>query len=131
MRLKTLIIFVNPYHILDYCANEKPAGLEDGSIGDNQITVSSFYPGRPSSDARLKDGNFWAVFDANPNRNHWIQITFMSNNLIKGIRTQGAALGYGQWVKTLQVQTGDDVNTLKPIQEAGSVKVSVRQFFFT
>ena len=105
----------------------KPAGLEDGSIVDSQISASSIYgSGRPASAARLNNSNFWA---SSGNRdNQWIQIDLLTAIPIKGITTQGSGHSLGQWVKEYHVAVGNNVAALEPIMESGSIKVNVTTY---
>ena len=110
-----------------------PAGLQDGSITDAQFSASSShytdynveYCGRCPWYARLHNDDFWAVLNYE-NSYHWIQIDLLSaTQPIVGIQTQGSTpeTRPTQWVETLQVETGNDSTSLKPIMESGVNKV--------
>ena len=108
-----------------------PAGLQDGSIRGEQFSASSShynveYCGRCPWYARLHNDNFWAVLNPTANSYHWIQIDLLSAaRPIIGIQTQGSTPETLplQWVETLQVETGNDSTSLKPIMESGIIKV--------
>ena len=110
------------------CAINKTAGLEDGSIGDDQITSSSRYGNsddRAPWNARLNnEATFWAAANNRRTGYHWLQIDFVNDTIIKGIRTQGSLPAQGQWVRSLEIETGDDEDILYPIQVNGSIVVS-------
>ena len=113
------------------CAINKTAGLEDGSLSDDQITSSSHYSGRDPWNARLNnEASFWAAANSRRTGYHWLQIDFGNDTIIKGIRTQGSFVAVGQWVQSLEIETGDDEDILYPIQVNGSIVVSSLDILF-
>ena len=107
------------------CAINKTAGLEDGSISDDQITSSSRYGDRAPWNARLNnETTFWAAANNIRTGDHWLQIDFINETTIKGIQTQGSLPAQAQWVSYLEIEAGDDEFILHPIQVNGSVVVS-------
>ncbi len=96
----------------------KPFGLQDLRIKDDQITASSHVSNSLPQYARLNNGSFWKGSDAGYS---WLQVDFLSTVAITKIQTQG---GGGFWITHLSVMTGRDENSLVPIMESGSEKVS-------
>ena len=105
-----------------------PLGLADGSVGNNQITASSYigsYGGdtpRPPEDGRLNGNNYWAYSGSSIQVNHWFQVDFLMGKVITGIQTQARPQG-GQWITELKIKYGQDTAQLTPIQESGRDKV--------
>ena len=96
--------------------------MESGDIADTQISGSGstyeFYP----SKARLHNvDDFWS---AKYEDDMWLQIDFLELVGITGIQTQGASPTVKQWVTTLQIHTGSDVDLITPIVEGGDPMVS-------
>ena len=110
------------------CAPYGPLGMEDGRIGDSQITASSYltflgFSLEPKY-ARLKGSKYWAADELNDP--HWIQVDFLVSVEISGIQIKGdGRLGR---TETLQVAYGDSEDPLVSIEdESGNSKV--RQIF--
>ena len=116
--------------------------MESRLIRNVQITASSRYPGYPPWDGRLnnKDYMYWATADQNPTDQQWIQVDFLDSTttgkhvIITGIQTQGS--GYhcckpDCWVKSLQIQTGDTIETLEFIRKEGTSVPKVILFLFS
>ncbi len=100
----------------------RPLGLQDLRIDDLQITASDSYHNvstRLPRYARLNDNSFWASKHWGY---RWLQVDFLSTVAITKIQTQG---GGGFWVKHLSVMTGRDEDSLAPIMNSGSEKVSI------
>ena len=110
------------FFLLDSNGKLEALGMEWGYIADAQITGSGntyeYYP----SEARLHNVNgFWS---ATIKDEIWLQIDFLELVGITGIQTQGAGLNVVQWVKTLQIHTGYDVNSITPIMDGNDPMVS-------
>ena len=124
-------MFVLCINLLVSDSNEKleALGMEWGYIADAQISGSGhtyqYYP----SEARLHNSNsFWS---ANvEDEIIWLQIDFLELVGITGIQTQGASTTIAQWVKTLQIHIGNDVNSISPIMEGSDPMVSNMCHFF-
>ncbi len=109
------------WHVFVFVLDPKPLGLQDFRIKDDQITASDSYhnvSSRLPRYARLNSNSFWAGLDR---RYRWLQVDFLSTVGVTKIQTQG---GGGYWVKHLSVMTGRDEDSLVPIMESGSEKVS-------
>ncbi|XP_072040245.1 IgGFc-binding protein-like [Amphiura filiformis] len=84
-------------------------GLEDGRIGNEEITASSIYDSSYSAaQGRLNNKNkYWATQEEVPN-NAFIQIRFRKEVTLCGIRTQGSAQSaYNEYVTALEIQCGE------------------------
>ena len=106
--------------------------MEDRSIDDTQITASSYLNDyrnefKPHL-ARLNNQgfNYWAP-DYSDLFNSWIQVDFLTNVELYGIKRQGFRDSvYNYYVSELEVQTGDSEEFLKFIEdEKGNPKVKV------
>ncbi|XP_072046707.1 retinoschisin-like [Amphiura filiformis] len=84
----------------------RPLGMEDGSISDDQISVSSVHgPTFPVPKARYNSTTSWVPNSATDPDNPWIQIDLIDSVFISGIVTQGTGYGgYQWWVTTLYLQ---------------------------
>ena len=92
--------------------------MEGGEIADSQITGSSHTSDNYPWKARLhNDDGFWSPEIEDE---IWLQIDFLEPVGITGIQTQGAGPTVAQWVKTLQIHTGYDVDSFTPVMD-GSV----------
>ena len=113
------------------CGSFGPLGMEDRSIDDTQITASSYYSDYKPHLARLNNqgSNYWAwVTDYSNPRSSWIQVDFLTNVELYGIKIQGFRDSLDQYmhVSQLEVQTGDSEESLKFIEdESGNPKVKV------
>ena len=102
--------------------------MEDGTIPNAQITASSFYsfiglfPLQPWK-GRLNDADYWATSGSNPT-NPWIQVvvSLLEPVTITAIQIQGGTKP--EWVKTLQIQTGDSEANLAYIMDGNVAAVS-------
>ena len=105
--------------------------MEDRSIEDTQITASSY-----TSDwrndykphlARLNNQglNYWAPEISGYPLSAWIQVDFLTNVELYGMRRQGFRDSfYNQYVSVLEIQTGNSEESLKFIEdERGNPKV--------
>ena len=107
---------------------ESAFGMEDGTIPNAQITGSSFYSADSlyAYEGRLKHTKYWATSIQNPS-NPWIQVvlSLVEPVTITAIQVQGSAFSaYSEWVKTLQIQTGDSEASLAYIMDGNMAAVS-------
>ncbi len=104
------------------CNSPAALGLESKKIQNRQITASSYYDAdhRPE-EARLNNVECWASGDSEGPA-PWLQVDLKETYIITGIQVQGSP-GANEWVKELQVQTGETEASLAFIQENGSPKV--------
>ena len=114
------------------CGSHGPLGMEDRSIFDSQITASSYFSDKDNDYkphlARLNNQglNYWAPHHSNLS-NSWIQVEFLANVELYGIKTQGFRDSLlNRFVSELKVQTGDSETSLVFIEdEGGYPKVKV------
>ena len=115
-------MFVFCLLISDSNAKLEALGMEWGYIHGSQISSSGHTNEHSSSEARLNNVNgFWS---AEIQDEIWLQIDFLELFGITGIQTQGASPKIAEWVKTLQIHTGNDVNSITPIMEGSDPMVS-------
>lgn len=88
LTLFTFIIF-----IAGYC--NRPLGLQNRRLKNNQITASSSYPGLPTWRARLHHAQAWCA--RYNNHNQWIKFDFVSVTKVTGVAVQGRSNAH-QWV---------------------------------
>ena len=106
----------------DSIEKEEALGMEWGYIHGSQISSSGHTDEHSPSEARLHNVNgFWS---AEIQDEIWLQIDFLELFGITGIQTQGASPTIAEWVKTLQIYTGNDVNSITPIMEGRDPMVS-------
>ncbi|XP_072051539.1 EGF-like repeat and discoidin I-like domain-containing protein 3 [Amphiura filiformis] len=103
------------------CSVPGPLGMENRFIiQDEQITASDYDsgPGNAPEEGRLNNRDlFWATSVGNPT-DPWIQVDFQENVIITGIQTQGSSSSsWNDWVKRLQVQSGDSEESLTYIAD--------------
>ena len=98
-------------------------GMENEVIVNDQLTASSFYPGKEAWKARLNNVEYWAPATAEPT-DAWIQVDLLRGTKVTHLITQGSGNDYQKWVKELQVQYGFSPDELMYISEAGEPKVS-------
>ena len=96
--------------------------MEDRSIDDTQITASSYLNDYKPHLARLNNqgSNYWAwVTDYSNPRSSWIQVDFLTNVELYGIKIQGFldSSDLYKHVADLAVQTGDSEESLKFIED--------------
>ena len=96
--------------------------MEGGDITDAQISSSGqnyeYYPWK----ARLhNDNGFWS---AEVKDEIWLQIDFLELVGITGIQTQGASPKVAQWVKSLQIHTGHNADSITPVMNGSVAMVS-------
>ena len=97
--------------------------MELGSITDAQISANGHNYHYFPTEARLHNVDlFWSAYKSDDEI--WLQIDFLELVGITGIQTQGASPTIAQWVKTLQIHTGYDVNSITPIMEGSDPMVS-------
>ncbi len=105
------------------CNNPSALGMESGTIQDNQITASSYWNNNNNygpSRARLHDTNGWTSGTVS---DEWLQVDLLQTFIITGIKVQGSPVD-DEWVKKLQVQSGETEASLAFIEDGGSTKVS-------
>ena len=111
------------------CRSFGPLGMEDRSIDDTQITASSYLSDFKPHLARLNNQglNHWAPDVSDFPFNLWIQVDFLTNVEIYGMKIQGFRnTNHNHFVAELKVQTGDSEESLKFIEyEGGNPKVKV------
>ena len=101
---------------------EEALGMEWGYIHGSQISSSGHTDEHSPSEARLNNVNgFWS---AEIQDEIWLQIDFLELFGITGIQTQGASPTIAEWVETLQIHIGNDVNLITPIMEGSEPMVS-------
>ena len=88
LTLFTFIIFT-----AGYC--NRPLGLQNRRLKNNQITASSSYPGLPTWRARLHHAQAWCA--RYNNHNQWIKFDFVSVTKVTGVAVQGRSNAH-QWV---------------------------------
>ncbi|CAH3172634.1 unnamed protein product [Porites evermanni] len=76
-----------------YC--NRPLGLQNRRLKNNQITASSSYPGLPTWRARLHHAQAWCA--RYNNHNQWIKFDFVSVTKVTGVAVQGRSNAH-QWV---------------------------------
>ncbi|XP_072017271.1 uncharacterized protein [Amphiura filiformis] len=106
--------------LAEECSQPMPLGMESGSIGDDQLSASSFYSwlDRPS-EGRLNNSAYWA--SGNKNNNQWFQVKFLSVVTITEIITQGSGdshIPWRYWITQLRIAFIDSASTLKLIRDA-------------
>ena len=79
--------------IAGYC--NRPLGLQNRRLKNNQITASSSYPGLPTWRARLHHAQAWCA--RYNNHNQWIKFDFVSVTKVTGVAVQGRSNAH-QWV---------------------------------
>ena len=107
--------------------------MEDRTIDDTQITASSYFSDSRNDYkphlARLNNQglNYWAPKFSGYPLSSWIQVDFLTNVVLYGIKRQGFRDSfYNYFVSQLEVQTGDSEESLKFIEdEKGNPKVKV------
>ncbi|XP_078381344.1 coagulation factor V-like [Oculina patagonica] len=85
------------------CSQSVPLGMEDGSIPDNKITVSSTHTNQEAAWGRLhcSQGSWTPVAESDY---QWFQVDFVPEvKLITRIATQGYGNNYYWWVTTYYV----------------------------
>ena len=95
--------------------------MENGKIGNDQISASSHYNGIPPSFARLnRIGKGWAA--GSRNTNQWLQVDFQQTSIITGISTQG--LGpLNQYVTAYKISFSNNGNNFDGYKAGGVLKV--------
>ena len=108
----------------------EPFGMEDGTITNAQITVSSIHgPTFPAYRARLNSPSCWlpsgTELTASPTS--WVNVDLLSIQNISAIVTQGCGYGtYAWWTTTLYVQYDLPGSGLVYVQdEQGNNKVTI------
>ena len=104
--------------------------MEERTIDDTQITASSYLSANGNDYkphlARLNNQgfNYWAP-DYSDFYSSWIQVDFLTNVELYGIKRQGFRNSFKNFFVTeLEVQTGDSEESLKVIEdERGNSKV--------
>ena len=92
---------------LSISACVEPLGMEDGSIRDSQITVSSVYNNHSAKSgpaARLKGLGAWVAHSKDVHQ--WIQVDLLVSKMVSGIVLQGRG-AYAKWVTKYKVQYVD------------------------
>ena len=102
--------------------------MEGDSIDDSQITSSGHTDDNSPSEARLhNEDGFWS---AEIQDEIWLQIDFLEPLGLTGIQTQGAGPKIQEWVESLQIHIGNDVNSLTPIMDGDDPMVSIMCHFY-
>ena len=97
--------------------------MEGDSIDDSQISSSGHTDENSPSEARLHNENgYWS---AEIQDEIWLQIDFLEPLGVTGIQTQGAGPTIPEWVESLQIHVGNDVNSITPIMEGSDPMVSI------
>lgn len=102
-------------------------GMENGQIGDAQITASSEYSeayAAPQGRLNVKAGG-GAWLPSTSNVYQWLQVDLGRYRVVTGIATQGRN-GISQWVTSYELQYSEDGVTFVYYKEEGqsSPKVS-------
>ncbi|XP_028416913.1 lactadherin-like [Dendronephthya gigantea] len=102
------------------CVNPQPLGMEDGSIGDGQLTASSYLTvARHAIASRLNSGSWrQASGDTNP----WLQVDLLHQTKITGVATQGHR-DNPSLIKTFKMSTGNDGKNFASYTESALVKI--------
>ncbi|XP_072016910.1 EGF-like repeat and discoidin I-like domain-containing protein 3 [Amphiura filiformis] len=99
-------------------------GVEDGRIGDEQITASSFYashlnlhhaPQKARLNAQRTNSSIGAWCAAFDDANQWIQVDLNNAVVVNGVMIQGRGDG-NYWVTKFRLQYGVTVNDLVYVQ---------------
>ena len=106
---------------------DKPLGMEDERILDEQITASSeFDPvthGVLNSRLNHVAGNgvrgAWIVANGDSDVNQWIQVDLRASKLVSGIVLQGRE-DNDQWVSTYKVAYSDDGNSFQDVTDTNN-----------
>ena len=97
--------------------------MEWGFIHGSQITSSGHTDENTPSEARLQ--NHLGYWSAEIKDDIWLQIDLLEIMGITGIQTQGASPTVAEWVTTLEIHTGRDVNSITPITDGDDIMVSI------
>ena len=115
-------IFSVDLFVSDFNEKLEALGIEWGFIHGSQISSSGHTDEHSPSEARLHNHlGFWT---AEIKDEIWLQIDFLEIMGITGIQTQGAIPPIAEWVTTLEIHTGKDVNSITPIMEGNDPMVS-------
>ena len=98
--------------------------MENGAIGNSQITSATSYDYYPAWKGRLNGDECWVTTGNEPG-GEWFQVDFMSNVTITAIQTQGYVNGLQMYVTNLLIAIGNSQDSLHFIREDdGEIKVS-------
>ena len=118
------MIFVSIHTNFSECIQSKPLGMENGTIGNSQITSSTSYPDYPAWKGRLNGDGCWITTGNEPG-GEWFQVDFMSVVTITAIQTQGYEATSQMYVTNLQIAIGNSQDSLYFIRDDdGGFKVS-------
>ena len=98
--------------------------MENGTIGNSQITSSTSYSNYPAWKGRLNGDKFWLTSGNEPG-GEWFQVDFMYVVTITAIQTQGYEFDLQVYVTNLQIAIGNFQDSLYFIRDdEGGFKVS-------
>ena len=101
--------------------------MEDGTITNSQITSSSNYENFNAWKGRLNGNLCWSSELQVSISAEWFQVDFLSVVTIEAIQIQGFQDNIDEYVKILQVATGNSQDSLYFIRDDNEVvKVSVK-----
>ena len=122
---KKILTFVS-VHVYCLECQPGPLGMEDGTIGNSQISSSSNYQDFYAWKGRLNGDSCWS--STKKDNNEWLQVEFLSVVTITAIQIQGFRQSEeDEYVEDLQVETGVLENSLNFIRNNyGSKIVSVK-----
>lgn len=98
-------------------------GMQNGMIGNSQITASSYYRrGLSTSQARLNGPTSWSARRSVVNQ--WIQVDLGQEQVVTAIATQGRG-NAAQWVKTYSVSYSADGKIFRSYKSDDTEKVGI------
>ena len=117
------MIFVLVHTYFSECSKSKPLGMENGAIGNSQITSSSSYQDNLAEKGRLNNDECWLGKETG---GEWFQVDFMFVVTITAIQTQGCETNfYPTYVSKLQIAIGNSQDPLYYIRDDnGEIEVS-------
>ncbi|XP_076815422.1 EGF-like repeat and discoidin I-like domain-containing protein 3 [Clavelina lepadiformis] len=90
----------------------RTVGMEDGRVGNNDITASRSLSGYPPHKARLRQIGSW-VSAYPPRRDDWLQVDLKTSTTVVAVATQGYG---GYWTISYKIAHGFTENDLQIIQ---------------
>ena len=115
----------NAFYSFLFPGNDKPLGVGDGSISDEQISASSEKETRAAIQGRLNSGGDWTALVNDVNQ--WLQIDLRNHHTrVTKIATQGGN-AVSNWVIKYKLQYSDDGVIFKYYRKEGYCKDKVRK----
>ncbi|CAK8692632.1 unnamed protein product [Clavelina lepadiformis] len=92
----------------------RTVGMEDGRVGNNDITASRSLSGHPPHKARLRQIGSW-LSPHPPQRDDWLQVDLKTSTTVVAVATQGYSYG-SSWTTSYKIAHGFTENDLQIIQ---------------